>query len=68
MYLEDLGPKDSLVMKEIALGIDQQEPNEATYNDLQPLQPIVTLEKNDMMGDLEYKIIWELESWKKGEE
>lgn len=25
-------------------------------------------EKNDLFGDLEYKIIWELETWKKAEE
>lgn len=25
-------------------------------------------EKNDVFGDLEYKIIWELETWKKAEE
>lgn len=25
-------------------------------------------EKNDIFGDLEFKIIWELENWKKTEE
>ncbi|EGR29521.1 hypothetical protein IMG5_154090 [Ichthyophthirius multifiliis] len=66
LYLEDLGPKDQLNQKEKELGLDENE----EYNNLeQQQQPLVLNDKNsDFVGDLEYKIIWELENWKKAEE
>ncbi|EAS04121.2 centrosomal protein, putative (macronuclear) [Tetrahymena thermophila SB210] len=77
-YLEDLGPKEQIIRKEKQLGIKSNDEiqdllegnnNINQQGDQDVDYPAVVLpEKNDLFGDLEYKIIWELETWKKAEE
>lgn len=79
VYLEDLGPLDKIQNRIVKLSNEnttQKESNKSNINlnqekidNFDPLR-VFKLNQNQILQDLnqlEYKVVWELESWKKAE-